>query len=175
MDSKLSCIGIFKILAAPQSSLVWGPDHIYENMVWSQATSSQIPRLCRKYLVHVRKSQMRMCARPQIPDVHVCTSANRRCVRHDSRDLPGHRTDPSRHSSGWITSPLYALRSFNFKGLEKCLGKSGARRIYILFIADRPHNFIHYCYWLWPTVLVHGFRTNVGIAVLSFAAKAWDT
>ena len=24
-------------------------------------------------------------------DVHVCTSANRVCVRHDSRDLPGHR------------------------------------------------------------------------------------
>ena len=33
-----------------------------------------------------------VCASPQIPDVHVCTSANRVCARHDSCNLSGHRT-----------------------------------------------------------------------------------
>ena len=37
-------------------------------------------------------STNRICASLQIPDVHVCMSASRRCARHDSRDLPGHRT-----------------------------------------------------------------------------------
>ena len=47
--------------------------------------------------VHVRKSCMGKSANPRCACVHVrkssmCTSANRVCARHDSRDLPGHRT-----------------------------------------------------------------------------------
>ena len=41
--------------------------------------------------VHACMSANPRCARPQIADVHVCTSANHRCARHDSHNLPGHR------------------------------------------------------------------------------------
>ena len=52
---------------------------------------------CGCACVHVRKSCMCKSANLRCACVHVrkssmCTSANRVCARHDSRDLPGHRT-----------------------------------------------------------------------------------
>ena len=66
------------------------PQIAYVQVRKSQMCMCACPQIAYMY-VKVRKSQMCMCACPQIPDEHVCTSAHCRCARHDSRDLPSHR------------------------------------------------------------------------------------